>query len=466
MGKKDMYHKTAKEVLKAVGGKENVKQVTHCMTRLRFNLKDDKLPNQEEIKQIEGVAGVVQSGGQYQVIIGTTVEAVYTELIQIGGFTEQEAVTENLDGSKKKLTAKSILSSVFNYLSGSLTPLIPILLVASLCRTVAAVLGPQLIGAVTEESSLYILFSFVGDAGFYFLPIFLGYSAAKKLGCSIPIGMLLGAVLVHPTFINIATEGTPFNVYGIPSMTENYASTVIPMILIIWIMSYVEKFLKKYSPDVLKVFLVPFGTLLVMLPLALCVLGPAGAFFGTYICNAIISVNSVAGPLGVAIIGGTFAILVLTGMHPVLFTYLFVTFPMLGYDTFMEPGVLAASWAGTGVAIACALKFKKKENRTLTISYIITWFIGGVGEPLLYGLSVPYKTPLYAGAIAGFITGLAAGLFNLTAYILNTSNGIYLIPAFVGGSTSNYIALGATLAIGLISGFVVMSFMKLDETIK
>lgn len=463
MGKKDSYNKTAKKVLQAVGGKDNVIQVTHCMTRLRFNLKDDKIPNQEEIKQIEGVAGVVQASGQYQIIIGTTVEAVYAELIQIGNFVEQEAVMETLDQTKEKRSAKTILGAIFDYLSGSLTPLIPILLVASLCRTVAAVLGPQLIGAISEESSLYILFSFVGDAGFYFLPIFLGYSAAKKRNASIPIGMLLGAVLIHPTLINMVTNESSFQVYGIPAKIGNYASTVIPMILIIWVMSYVEKFFKKYSPDVLKVFLVPFGTLLVMLPLSLCVLGPAGAFFGTYICNAIISVNSVAGPLGVAIIGGTFAILVLTGMHPVLFTYLFVTFPMLGYDTFMEPGVLAASWAGTGVAIACAVKFKKRENRTLTISYIITWFIGGVGEPLLYGLSVPYKTPLYAGAIAGFITGLAAGLLNLTAYILSTSNGIYLIPAFVGGSASNYVALGITLLVGLVSGFLVMFFMKLEE---
>ncbi|KAB1439390.1 PTS transporter subunit EIIB [Candidatus Galacturonibacter soehngenii] len=413
MGKKDTYNKTAKEVLQAVGGKDNVIQVTHCMTRLRFNLKDDKIPNQEKIKQIDGVAGVVQSGGQYQVIIGTTVEPVYAELIQIGGFAEQEAVKDSIDQKKEKLSPKSILGAMFDYLSGSLTPLIPILLVASLCRTVAAVLGPQLIGAISEESSLYILFTFVGDAGFYFLPIFIGYSAAKKRNCSIPIGMLLGAVLIHPTLINMVTNESSLHVYGIPAMINNYASTVIPMILIIWAMSYVEKFFKKYSPDVLKVFLVPFGTLIVMLPLSLCVLAPAGAFFGTYICNAIISVNSVAGPLG--------------------------------------------------VAIACAFKFKKRENRTLTISYIITWFIGGVGEPLLYGLNVPYKTPLYASAIAGFITGLVAGFLNLTAYILSTSNGIYLIPAFVGGSTSNYIALGVTLLVGLASGFIVMYFMKLEE---
>lgn len=463
MEKNEKYLQTAKEVLKAVGKADNILQVTHCMTRLRFNLKDDTIPNQEELKQIEGVVGVVNSGVQFQVIIGTTVEQVYRELIQLGDLKEKEVTEENIKQTEGKKKEKNIMGAIFDYLSGSLTPLIPILLVASMCRTIAAVLGPQLFGIITEESTLYVLFSFVGDAGFYFLPVFLGYSAAKKRNCNVAIGMLLGAILLHPTLINMFTEGSSFDVYGIPSMVQNYSNTVIPMILIVWIMSYVERFFKKYSPDVLKVLLVPMGTLLVMLPLSLCVLGPAGAFLGQYVCNAIIGVNSLVGPLGVAIVAGTFAVLVLTGMHPVLFTYLFVTFPMLGYDTFMEPGVLASSWAGLGVALACAVKFKKKENRALTISYIFTWLFGGVGEPLLYGISIPYKTPLYAGAISGFITGFVAGLLNLTAYILNTSNGIYLLPAFVGGSVGNYVALGVTLVVGIVSGFLVMTFMKLDE---
>lgn len=460
MGKDERFRKIAKEVLEAVGGKENVLQVTHCMTRLRFNLKDETIPREEDVKRIDGVAGIVKSGGQYQVVIGTTVEQVFTELGRIGGFHDVDSGAAALEEKDKK---GSVVNAVFDYLSGSLTALIPILLVASLCKTIAVAFGPQLLGVISEGSDLYTLFTFVGDAGFYFLPVFIGYSAAKKRSCNAAIGMLLGAVLIHPTFAAMSAEGAAFHVYGIPVMVQSYSSTVIPMILIVWIMSYVERFFKRYSPDVLKVFLVPFGTLIVMLPLSLCVLGPAGAFLGNYVCQAIISINGVAGPLGVAVVGATFAILVLTGMHPVLFTYLFVTFPMLAYDTFLIPGILAASWAGTGVAMACVVKFKKKENRSLITGYILTWFLGGVGEPLLYGLNVPYKTPLYASAIAGFITGFAAGLLNLTAYILNTSNGIYLLPAFMGGNTSNYVALAVTLIVGLASGFAVMMFMKLEE---
>ena len=467
MAKNDNYQKTAEAVLQAVGGKENVISVVHCMTRLRFDLKDVNIPKAEEIKKIEGVAGVVNSGGQYQVIIGTTVEQVYTSLCQIGGFNSTRSRTENVEQgnvkTKEKVTAKSVVNSIFGYLSGSLTPLIPILLVASLCKTVAAILGPQLIGVISNKSDLYTLFTFVGDAGFYFLPVFIGYSASKKLNSNVAIGMLLGAVMLHPTFLKMATEGTGFSVYGIPSMVQNYSSSVIPMILVVWVMSYVEKFFKKYSPDVLKVFLVPFGTLIVMLPLALCVLGPAGAFLGNYVCNAIISLNSVAAPLAVAVVAGVFVFVVVTGMHPVLFTYLFVTFPQIGQDSFMIPGMLAASWAFAGVTLACAYKFKNKEKKSLTMGYFFTWLFGGVGEPILYALMVPYKTPLIASMIAGLITGSVAGFSHLTAYILSTSNGIYLPPAFVGGSTSNYIALVVTIVVGLISGFVTMLFFKLDE---
>ncbi len=457
------YELLAKEIITKVGGNENIDNVVHCATRLRFNLKDKAVANHEEVKKIEGVMGVVDKGGQFQLIIGPQVSSLYDEVIKL--VTPKDTVDKKEKESEENKSFKGIINNIFDYLAGSLTPLIPIFLAASLCKTIAAIIGPSLLGIVSDTSDIYTLFTFVGDAGFYFLPVFVGYTAAKKLECSQVIGMLLGVILIHPTLVNMVTTRDSFSVYGIPSSLQNYASTIIPMILIVWVMSYVERFFKKYTPDALKVFLIPFGTLIVMLPLALSVLGPLGAFIGNYVCQGIIAINNVAGPLGVALIGGTFTILVLTGMHALLFTYLFVTFPTIGYDNFLIPGTLCASWAGIGVAIACAVKFKNKDKKTLTIGYITTWFLGGVGEPLLYGLSVPYKTPIYAGAIAGFGAGLVAGLLNLTAYVLNPSNGMYGLAAFVGGSTSNYVALAISVGAALILGFVVMFFMKLDENI-
>lgn len=468
MAKREELELLTDEILRAVGGDENIANMTHCQTRLRFELKNQSVPKDEEVRKIKGVAGVVVSGNQYQVVIGTQVAEYYDVLVPkvsaVSSTTVAETTEQKAERSAPKATGvKGKMNATLDYLSGSLTPIIPILLVASLCKMIAAVIGPSLLGIVPETSDIYVLFNMAGTAGFYFLPIFVGNSAAQKLQCSPMIAMLLGSILLFPGFVEMAARGTAFTVYGIPCKTLDYNSTVLPIILTVWIMSYVEKFFKKFTPNVLKIFLVPLGTLLVMLPLELCLLAPLGSILGEFVCNAIISLNSVAAPLAVAVVAATFPLLVATGMHPVLFTYLFVTFPQLGYDSFMEPAILAVSWAFAGVTLACAFKFRKKENKTMTLSYFTTWLLGGVGEPIIYGLMIPYRTPMIATMIAGFINGLIAGMLHLTAYILNTSNGIYLQPAFVGGNTMNYIALAIAVGGGLVLGFVTMMFFKLKE---
>lgn len=466
MSKKKNYEELSQQIIEKIGGKDNVVSVTHCMTRLRFNLKDMSAPDSAGIKQLDGVVGVANSGGQYQIVIGPAVADVYDVVVKYLGAGMAEGVVENdaeTESDLQNTSKKRIIDRIFDYLAGSLTPLIPILLTASLFKTLAAIIGPSLLNLVSTKSDLYKVFTFVGDAGFYFLPIFVGYTAAKKLKISIPIGMMLGAVLVHPTLISMAAKSTHFTVYGLPTTAMNYSSTVLPILLSIWVMSYVERAFRRFSPSTLQVFLVPFGTMAVMLPVSLVVLAPLGGYLGQYLSDGIIALGKVAGPLAVAVIGALFTFMVLSGMHVVLLSFLFVTFPAAGSDSLILPGILAASWAGTGVAMACWYKFKNRKNKELTIGYIVTWFLGGVGEPLLYGLSVPYKTPLVAGAIAGGITGLVAGFLNLTAYVLNTSNGIYGIAAFIGGSSWNYIALGITILVALIAGFATMMFFKLDE---
>lgn len=457
----------SKEIVELVGGKENIISVTHCMTRLRFKIKDLSNVKTDELKSISEIAGVVNKGGQLQLIIGPQVVNYYDEVAKLVGETDEKEIDiKSKETNIEKKTIKNILNNILGSLTGCMTPLIPILLCAGLSKTIAACIGPQLFNLVSETDSLYVLFTFVGDAGFYFLPIYLGYTAAKQYNCNPLMGLFLAGIYIHPTLINMASEGVSFNIYGIPTVVQNYSGSVIPIILSVWIMGYVERFFKKYSPELLKVFVVPFGTLLVMLPLALSLFGPIGSILGNYICNGILGLYDIAGPLALGIVGATFALLVMTGMHALLFSFLFMTFPLVGYDNFVLPAILACSWAGAGTALACIVKFKSKEKKAMTFGYFISWIFGGVGEPLLYGLNIPYKTPMYAGIISGFITGVAAGFLNLTAYVLNPSNGIYLIPAFFGGDKSNYISLILTIVIGLVSGFIVMWFMKLDENIK
>lgn len=459
------YEKLVSELLPLVGGKENIAQAGHCMTRLRLNLKDYGKADINAIKKVSGVVGCVESGGQIQIIIGTTVADVYEEFCSQTGAAKQEAIQENLDAPQEKqpLTLKRAIDALFAYLTGALTAIIPIMIAASLCKTVVAVLGPGLLGVISEDGDLYKLFTMLGDAGFYFLPIFVANFAAKKLNVSSAMAMFLAAVMLHPTLIDMATNSISFTVYGIPCSVQNYSSTVVPILLIVWIMKYVEGFFKKYCPDVIKVVGVPFGTLLVMTPIALCVLGPAGSFFGNYLSNGLIALYDIAGPLAVALIGALFALLVATGMHTVLFVYLFTTFPMLGFDAFMLPGVLASSWAGTAVGLACALRCKKPENRSTFISYIFTWFLGGVGEPMIYGVMLRYRSALVASVAAGGIGGLAAGIMGLKAYVLNTSNGMYGLLAFLGGPASNYVALIVTIAVSVVAGIILMMVLPFNE---
>jgi PTS system beta-glucosides-specific IIC component len=319
------------------------------------------------------------------------------------------------------------------------------------------------LGVIAEDSDLYTLFTFVGDAGMYFLPFFLAVGAAKKLNSNWGIAMYLAAIMLHPTFIDMATNGTSFTVYGIPCSVQNYSSTVMPILLAVWIMSYIEHFIKKHCPDALQIIAVPFLTALIMTPITLCVLGPIGSFASNYICGGIIKLYDIAGPLATMVIGALFLPIVFTGMHGVLYVYLFTTFPTLGYDSFFLPGVVASSWAIAGTVLATLVKFKKKSNRSFTISGFITWLVGGVGEPLMYGLLLRYRQLLYSCIISGGIAGLVAGLLHLTAYVLAPNNGIYGLFAFLGGPTSNYVALIITLAVAIGTSFAITMFMKIDE---
>jgi beta-glucoside PTS system EIICBA component len=393
MAKNEKLQKIAEDVLKGVGGKDNVSHVTHCMTRLRFNLKDESIPKQEEIKNIPGVVGVMQAGGQYQIIIGQTVEKVYNSLCEIGGFENNSKNDENLDQVKKKITLKSIGGSILDGIAGCLTPLIPLLMAASMFKLFAALLGPSMLKLISDSSDLYKLLTFVGDAGFYFFPIVVGYTAAKKFGVTPVIAMFLGGIMIHPTFVAMATEGAAFSVFGIPTKVQNYSSTILPIIMSVWVMSYVEKFFKQYLPSTLKTIFAPALTILVMLPIALTVVGPAGSFIGNYISNGLLAFSGPASFIGIAILGAVWSFLVMSGMHIVMVSTMILVFSSNGQEAFVTPGAVAASFAVAGMCLGAVLRLKNKEHRSLSIGYLIAGIIGGVTEPGLYGVGMRYKRP-------------------------------------------------------------------------
>ncbi|MDH6368104.1 MULTISPECIES: PTS transporter subunit EIIC [unclassified Breznakia] len=458
MSKNEKNARIASEVLAAVGGEQNITQVTHCMTRLRFNLKDASIPQDDTVKAIDGVIGLTKSGGQYQVIIGQNVDKVYQALIENTNLKGESMVSDEVDKPKEKRTWKTIGSAILDGLAGSITPAIPVMMAASIFKMLTAVLGPDMLNILSPTSDLYVLFTFVGDAGFYFFPVILGYTAAKKFGVTPVLGMLLGAIMIHPTLVGMAAEGNAFTVYGIPCNVQNYASTVFPIIMSVWVMSYVEKFFKRILPDALKVVFSPTLTIAVMLPIALCALGPLGSFLGTWVGEALLGLDSVAGFLAIAIIAALWQFLVMSGMHTIMITSMILIFAQSGKEGLVSVAAVVSSIAVSGMCLGAFLRIRNKEDKSLSFGYLVAAFIGGVSEPALYGLGMKFKRPfigLLAGGLAG---GLYAGLTGVISYTLVPVASFLCMTGFAGGSTTNLINGLVACGIGFIVAAVVTYF--------
>ncbi len=404
--------KIAEEILQLVG-KENISHATHCMTRLRLTLKDESIVDDNAVGGVDGVLGVVHSGGQYQIIIGQNVSKVYPEVCKMLDIKESaavEATEEKIDGEKEKLTLKGAFNNVLNYLSGSLTPLIPILMAACMFKTFLAIFGPDMLGVLSAESNLYKTLDFLYDAGFYFFPIFIGYSAAKKLGATPVLGAYLGAILIAPDFLAIVNAGEAFTVFGIPCALNDYSQSVFPAILSVAVMYYVEKFFKKYLPDVLSTIFAPFLTMLVMAPIALCALAPLGSFLGNYICNGLIAFGNVGGFVAVALVAALWEFLVMGGMHMVFIVMMLSLIVQNGsIDGVLVAGSFA-TFAVFGTALGAILRMKNKKERSFGLGCFISGLVGGVTEPTLYGLCFKHRRTFIGMIIGGAVGGAYAGL--------------------------------------------------------
>lgn len=437
----DNNARIAEEVLAAVGGRENVPFVTHCITRLRFKLADESKVDHDALKNIKGVLTSQKVGDQFQVVIGNNVTKVYEALLEIGGFQAQAPVDENLDADNGPLTPAKIGQAIMGYLSGSMVAIIPIMMAAAMMKTLAVVLGPDMLNLFAADSNLITLLNIIYNAGFYFLPIYLGYTAANKIGVTPVLGMMVGGMLMEPTFMQLAADGAPFSVFGIPTTPLNYAQTVLPILLAIWLMSYVEKFFKKYSPDVLATILVPAGTIAVMVPLTYCVCGPIGSMLGDILGNVLFGLGSNGGILAVLImglIGGSWEFLVMTGMHQVLITLGIANLAQVGFESFVFPSSIAATVACFGTALGAFLRTKEKEEKSTNLGYFISGILGGITEPTLFGLCFKHKR-CFLGIIAGGFAGaLWSGLTHVSIYILGAANFSMLFN-YIPGGTSNFI---------------------------
>lgn len=443
----------AKQIVEKVGGANNVTNLTHCITRLRFNLRNADLADTASIKEMDGVVGAVYKGGQYQVIIGPHVQNIYDEAIEMvgGSSSEQSEVQED----KPKGAAL-----FFDTIAGIFTPIVGALAGSGMVKAILAL--TTALGWLSTESPTYAILSIMGDAVFYFLPFFIAMTAAKKFKTSPFLALVFAGILLHPDLTLMRTEGLEAAFLGIPVRLATYSSSVIPIILIVLLQSFIEKFARKYTPDVVKVFVVPMITILVVAPIGLIILGPLGSFVGEYLAVFFTFLENEASFVVPLLVGGLAPFLVMTGMHYSLGAAQAVQRSITGYGSILTPGLLSANMAQGGAVMAVAFRTKNKKLKSLATSTGISCFMG-VTEPALYGVTLQHKRTLASTIIGGASAGLYAGIVGLKAWSSGTSN-IFSTPIYMGGDSMwNFYHAIITVVIAAAVGFVASLILFKDE---
>ena len=451
------YQELAKEILSKVGGKENIQQLTHCATRLRFVLNDNSKADTDALKKTKGVVGVAEAGGQYQIIIGSDVPNVYRPLMELAQLKEDA-------NSHAEEPHKSPLQKVLAMISGIFTPILPIITAAGMIKAVLSIL--VVFKIVTTKDQNYQVLNFIGDAGFYFLPVFLGGTAAKQFKTNTYLGMLLGATLLHPTFVgmvaNFKETGAGINLFGLPFSPVGYSSTVIPVILGVWFMSYVERFADKISPKAIKFFSVPLITALITSIVTFSLLGPIGSIIGQYLGDFFRWLEEFGPWVVPTVVGIASPFLVMTGTHYGLVSIGINNRLTLGYDTVVQPGMLASNVAQGGAALAVAFKTKDTDKKALATSAGIT-AICGITEPALYGVTLQNRAALIGTTIAGGIVGFFLGIMNARNFT-GGSPGLLTIMAYVGENTFYYLYVAlAGLVMSVVISFIVTYMLYKED---
>lgn len=460
MAKLAKYEDLLNHGLDFLGGKDNIAFFTYCMTRLRFNLKDKGLVKVEELEKLSGVVGAQWVGEQLQLIIGQNVSDVYNAICKKYDLNVEKAVDENLDGTKKFLSFKSIVNICVDYISGSLGPVIPVLTGCGMIKVILLLL--QQFGIDTTGASMQIL-NFVGDAGYYFLPVIVGATAAKKLGANQGLGMVIGAMLIYPTFVSEVAAGTAFSFLGLPIYGASYASTIFPVLLCVAVMAPIQKFFGKISPAILRSIIEPLGTLLVMIPISFCILAPAGSYLGTYLSAAVLGLYNTIGFVGVALLAALFPFIIMTGMHGAFVPYLLEMIGGVGYEPIFFPALFISNINQGIAALAVAVKTKDRDLKSTGFSCAVTGVIAGVTEPAMYGVNLKYRTPMIGAMIGSAVGGLVAGLLNVAIYAFASVSSIIGLPCFIGENSSNLIFMVISIFVGAATTFVATMFLYKDK---
>ena len=457
------YKKLAERILEKVGGKGNVESVVHCMTRLRFVLKDESQVDDEQVKKIKGVIGVMKKSGQYQIIIGNEVASVYKEICALGNFKEKTSV--------KKIEKKNqnIISEMLDIISSVMSPVIPAIIGAAMIKVLLTVL--PMIGILSNTSQTYELLSVIGDGAFFFMPVLIGMSAAKRFNANPYYAVSIALIILHPNFISLlngvneAGETVKFFKL-IPVTYANYSYSVIPIILSVAVLPYIEQFVDKITPKITKNFLKPMLVMLFIAPIVMVVIGPLGAIFGDMLSNVVYFIQDKLGFIAVGLVAAVFPFVVMTGMHHAFTPIKLGVLATTGFEGFICIAEFCANMAQGAAALAVSIKSKNSDIKQSAGSSAFSALVAGITEPALYGTNLRLKKPMIGACLGGLIGGLVGGFFQMKCYGVATP-AIVTIPQYLEeGNPQSFLYIFITLGVTVVSTFIITYVIGFEDPVE
>jgi len=446
-------------IIREVGGETNIRTLTHCATRLRMEFNQRNRVNPPAIEQLPGVISVVDKGGQFQIVIGNDVQRVFSAIQKKRNASQPDA-TQSEDEVKDS-PHQNIMSRIISVISTTFTPVIPAITGAGMIKALLAIL--TLTGVLSSDSSSYQLLNIIADAAFFFLPVLLAYGASVKFECSPILAMTVAGVLLHPGIAQMMASGKPVDFLGIKVLLADYSGSVLPIILTVWLMSWIERFAEKYSPSIIKFFIKPMIVLIFSAPLALVVVGPLGIFLNDMVASAAAVIDQHARWLIPMLMGGLQPFLVITGTAWAMTPIATGQLSKNGFEMINGPGMLASNIAQGAATLCVALKTKNSGLRQLASSAGFTALMG-ITEPSLYGVTLRLKRPLIAAMIGGGCAGIYAGLSGLVRYAF-VSPGLAALPAFIGANPMNIVHALITCLIALVVTFILTWILGFEDSV-
>lgn len=457
------YKMTAEKILQRVGGKENVVSLLHCMTRLRFTLKDESIVDDEAVKKTKGVMGVMKKAGQYQIIIGNDVANVYAELLNLGGFSDQ--VPEKTVKAKEK---QGICSVLMDTISGIMTPVIPAIIGAAMIKVLLTLL--PMLGILNTTGNTYQLLSVIGDGAFFFMPVLIAVSASRKFGTNVYYSASIALIMLHPNFINMMNQAhdageTVHFLKVLPVTYASYSYSVIPIILAVWSLKYVEKLVDRITPVIAKNFLKPMLVVLFEAPIALIILGPLGAVLGNALSDVVYFVHDKLGFVAIGLVAGIYPFVVMAGMHHAFTPIKLGMIATTGFENFICIGELCSNMAQGAASAAVALKSKNKDFKQVAGSSAFSALVAGITEPALYGVTLRLKRPMLGACIGAAAGGLFGGFFQMKCFGIATPAIVTVVQYAEKGRPMSLAIAGLTILLTVVAAFIATLVIGFEDVV-